>query len=282
MMRKKLFVGSVSAVMLFGGLLATSSATAAEWRPNSPSEIQVVAGQKEYTMKWGDTLWAIGQKVNIKHEKLAEINGINLQAGDQFNIPVGRILSFGENVVTVKEADGSTYSQSVIGDKDKITQEKNIGETTGQTADSTSDTGPYAVDRNALSYPATFNFQGGNMPKTVTLDFSQEGLGSVVFTFDSNHVEEYMAGFHTIATKEVEVYTMLGNGEGKTRTVKVNTEITMQPVENYPNQLVPADWNMLYLFINENGGISLIVPMYGANNYEGAEGLTMMEVFPAG
>ena len=118
----------VSSIALGGLVVAGHEANAAEWKANTPDQIQIVNGQKEYTMKLGDTLWAIGQKINVNHVKLAEINGINLSAGEQYRLPVGRVISFEGNVVTVKESNGQVVSQSVIQDKDKVDASKPAGE----------------------------------------------------------------------------------------------------------------------------------------------------------
>ncbi|WP_347564899.1 hypothetical protein DOK67_0000666 [Enterococcus sp. DIV0212c] len=272
MKKKMVTMGVVSG--LLGVVLLTNSAgatvSATEWKANSPESIQISNNQKEYTMKQGDTLWAIGQKINVKHVKLAEINGIDLSKGDQYALPVGRVLSFGENTITVKNKDGSIYSQSKIEDTDKIDPEKGIGEGTTQ------ENYPYAVARDGLSYPATFKFQGMNVPDSVTLDFSQGDSGKVIF--DSNLVkQEYNATFNTIATKEIRVSNIDGTPENRLRTVKVNTEITMEPSNNYDRLLVTDSSNKLYLFVNKDGGISLATPNY-AGNYAEGEADVMIEV----
>lgn len=118
----------VSSIALGGFVIAGHEANAAEWKANTPDQIQIVNGQKEYTMKLGDTLWAIGQKINVNHVKLAEINGINLSAGEQYRLPVGRVISFEGNVATVKESNGQVVSQAVIQDKDKVDASKPAGE----------------------------------------------------------------------------------------------------------------------------------------------------------
>ena len=118
----------VSSIALGGLVVAGHEANAAEWKANTPDQIQIVNGQKEYTMKLGDTLWAIGQKINVNHVKLAEINGINLNAGEQYRLPVGRVISFEGNVATVKESNGQVVSQAVIQDKDKVDASKPAGE----------------------------------------------------------------------------------------------------------------------------------------------------------
>lgn len=116
-LKKIFFAGS----LVFSTLFITNYKVNAEsWRANSPSQIQVSENQKEYTMKYGDTLWAIGQKTNIKYERLAEINGINLDLGDQYHLPVGRVISIEGNVATVTDPDGKVYSQSIIQDRDRI------------------------------------------------------------------------------------------------------------------------------------------------------------------
>lgn len=272
-MKKELSVLLLAGGLLLGGTTAGSTAFANEWRPNSPDSIQIVNGQKEYTMKWGDTLWAIGQKVNIKHEKLAEINGINLKSGEQYTLPVGRVLVFGDNVVSVKEADGSVYSQSIIDEKDRIDQSKDAGEAVeqGNTADY-----PYAVARESLSYPLTFYYNGINMPDSVTLDFSQGNSGKVTF-ISSGRVNEYNATFNTVATKSIRIYNANGTPDNRIRTVNVNTEIALQPVAEDQYFFGGGNTNNFYLFVNNNGGLSLVTPNY-AGNYPIEEADVMAEV----
>lgn len=176
-MNKTLIKGLVFSSVALGGLLvAGNTAHANEWKANTPAEIQIVDGQKEYTMKLGDTLWAIGQKVNINHVKLAEINGINLNAGEQYRLPVGRVISFEGNVATVKEANGKVVSQAVIQDKDKVDASKPAGQpvqgnqapqtqTNGQ---STAPAQPQAgsQDNTPAEQPANEGNQGGQGAET--------------------------------------------------------------------------------------------------------------------
>lgn len=273
---KKLASVILAGGLLVGGIMVGSTAFAEQWRPNTPDSIQIVDGQKSYTMKWGDTLWAIGQKVNIKHEKLADINGINLKSGEQYTLPVGRVLSFGDGVVTVKEADGSVYSQSVIEEGDKIDQKKEAGEAAGQTG--TGDY-PYAVSRESLGSPITFYFKGVNMPTSVTLDFSQGDSGKVTFN-SYGRINEYNATYKTIATKSVRIYNANSTPENRLRTVNVNTEILMEPVAE-DTYFFGGGNNSLYLFINSDGGLSLITPNY-AGNYPLEEADVMSEVLQTG
>lgn len=176
-MNKTLIKGLVFSSVALGGLLvAGNTAHANEWKANTPAEIQIVDGQKEYTMKLGDTLWAIGQKVNINHVKLAEINGINLSAGEQYRLPVGRVISFEGNVATVKEANGKVVSQAVIQDKDKVDASKPAGQPvqgnqapqTQTNEQSTAPVQPQAgsQDNTSAEQPVSEGNQGGQDSQT--------------------------------------------------------------------------------------------------------------------
>lgn len=110
----------ISGIIFFSEVGATE-VNAQNWKANTADQIQISGDQKEYTMASGDTLWAIGQKLNVKHERLAEINGINLKSGEQYHLPVGRVINIEGNIATVKSADGNVVSQSIIREKDKVT-----------------------------------------------------------------------------------------------------------------------------------------------------------------
>ncbi|MBO4127856.1 LysM peptidoglycan-binding domain-containing protein [Streptococcus suis] len=65
-------------------------ASADTWIANTPESIMITPGQTSYELKLGDTLWAISQKINASVEELAELNGINLLAGEEKRLSVGR------------------------------------------------------------------------------------------------------------------------------------------------------------------------------------------------
>lgn len=70
--------------------LGTSQLVSADtWVANSPESIQVEAGATSYQLKWGDTLWAVSQKVNVSVETLAELSDVDLASGQQYHLPVG-------------------------------------------------------------------------------------------------------------------------------------------------------------------------------------------------
>ncbi|MGO0093100.1 LysM peptidoglycan-binding domain-containing protein [Streptococcus suis] len=83
----KVLVACAVAVATFG---VASVASADTWVANSPESIQIVPGQTTYELKLGDTLWAISQKINSSVEDLAHLNGINLLAGEEKRLSVGR------------------------------------------------------------------------------------------------------------------------------------------------------------------------------------------------
>lgn len=129
-MKKKILM-SLSSVLLLG-TLATMSNTkveAAEWVPNTPDVLKIENGQTSYTMILGDTLWAISQRVNLTVQTLADINGINLNNGEQYFLPVGRVIHFNGNKVTVKDNSGNVVSSTVVTDDQKVNPNQNVGET---------------------------------------------------------------------------------------------------------------------------------------------------------
>ncbi|CYU34530.1 LysM domain [Streptococcus suis] len=83
----KVLVACAVAVATFG---VASVASADTWVANTPESIQIGPGQTTYELKLGDTLWAISQKINTSVEELAQLNGINLLAGEEKRLSVGR------------------------------------------------------------------------------------------------------------------------------------------------------------------------------------------------
>lgn len=128
-MKKILFTSLFASILLTGGLLQSSEASASEfWVANSPEMLNIQSGQTSYTLVLGDTLWAISQRTNLTVQTLADINNINLALGEQYNLPVGRTIYFDGNKVTVKEANGSIVKETIITDENKVDTSKNVGE----------------------------------------------------------------------------------------------------------------------------------------------------------
>ncbi|MEI4309297.1 LysM peptidoglycan-binding domain-containing protein [Streptococcus suis] len=104
----KVLIACAVAVATFG---VASVASADTWVANSPESILIVPGQTTYELKLGDTLWAISQKINTSVEELAQMNGINLLAGEEKRLSVGRkiVLSgAGTSTVEKNQADEVT------------------------------------------------------------------------------------------------------------------------------------------------------------------------------
>ncbi|HEM6052981.1 TPA: LysM peptidoglycan-binding domain-containing protein [Streptococcus suis] len=104
----KVLVACAVAVATFGVASVSSADT---WVANTPESIQIVPGQTTYELKLGDTLWAISQKINTSVEELAQMNGINLLAGEEKRLSVGRkiVLSgAGTSTVEKNQADEVT------------------------------------------------------------------------------------------------------------------------------------------------------------------------------
>lgn len=150
-MRKIMVTGLVSTVVLGGFFFSTQLTEASTWTANSPESLQLTTGQTSYTMKLGDTLWAISQRVNITVNRLAEINAINLATGEQYNLPVGRMLSFNGDKVTATDAAGTVVSEAIITNEQKVNPTQGIGEVVDPTITTPSEP---VTDGNTSSTPA--------------------------------------------------------------------------------------------------------------------------------
>ncbi|MGL5686890.1 MAG: LysM peptidoglycan-binding domain-containing protein [Vagococcus fluvialis] len=80
--------------LLFFSFLNGHSVTAEEWQANKPADIRIGEDVSPYTIKLGDTLWAISEKSRANIDELALLNGINLNNGDQYKLQVGQIIYF--------------------------------------------------------------------------------------------------------------------------------------------------------------------------------------------
>ncbi|EGO9037492.1 LysM peptidoglycan-binding domain-containing protein [Enterococcus faecalis] len=160
-MKKKILI-SLSTAMLLGGLAVTTNTKveAAEWVPNSPEMLNIESGQTSYTLVFGDTLWAISQRVNLTVQTLADMNNINLGTGEQYFLPVGRIIYFNGDKVTVKESNGNVVSETVVTDEQKVNPNQNVGETVDNLI-----TEPNTNDNNSTEKPSNPS-EGGDEGQT--------------------------------------------------------------------------------------------------------------------
>jgi len=127
-MKKMMITGFVSTAVLGGFFFTTQETEASNWTANAPESLQLTTGQTSYTMQLGDTLWAISQRVNITVERLAEVNAINLATGEQYNLPVGRVLTFDGDKVTVTDTTGAVVNEATITNEQKVNPNQSVGE----------------------------------------------------------------------------------------------------------------------------------------------------------
>lgn len=128
--RRKKKLARISILSAFGIIGATSAipALASEWTANTPESIQIEQGATSYTMKSGDTLWAIGVKINVNVNTLASVNNIDLDSGEQFSLKVGTVIHFSESEIKATNSNGQAVNEGVkANDSNKIVVDKPIG-----------------------------------------------------------------------------------------------------------------------------------------------------------
>ncbi|MBO0467493.1 MucBP domain-containing protein [Enterococcus plantarum] len=116
--------GMLFSTLLVSGFAIQTNVYADNWTANNPESIQIESGATSYTLKNGDTLWAISQVTNIKVETLAKINNIDLNSGEQYSLEVGRVIYFDGNHITVKDKGGNIIADKVLDDNDKVDSSK--------------------------------------------------------------------------------------------------------------------------------------------------------------
>lgn len=124
-----LVYGLVFGSLILGGLLTTNGikAEAATWAPNSSEEIasRISEGQKTITMQTGDTVWNIGVALNIKNPmQLLFDNGY--KDGEQYTLPVGTVISWDGNHVTITDSKGKVIGSGTVTDDNKLDPNKTV------------------------------------------------------------------------------------------------------------------------------------------------------------
>ncbi|MDM8213391.1 CAP domain-containing protein [Enterococcus hirae] len=130
------FVVGISMFGMFLFSAGAPQASAAEWVANSPEQIssRITEGQKSLTMVEGDTVWNIGVALNIKDPmQLLFDNGF--KDGEQFSIPVGTVISWDGNHITVTDPAGNVVKETTVQDSDKMDASKTVA---GQASDTPS------------------------------------------------------------------------------------------------------------------------------------------------
>ncbi|MGC6768078.1 hypothetical protein [Enterococcus sp. LJL51] len=174
----------------------------------------------------------------------------------------------GKSKETESTKTESSNSSSVSRSTTKETASKATDETISGSESVTSDASsvdadyPYTVPVTAIQN-IVFANGGMNVPQTIGVNFTNESNGKITFEQanpDAMFTTVYSAAYQQIPTKTIRIFSEGANG---IRTVSVNTELVMGTKVEDGNG-INLEGNM-YVFYNNNGGISLITPNYAGN-----------------
>lgn len=196
--------------------------SAATWTANSVAAIKarISAGQTSLTMINGDTVYNIGQAINMKNPMdLLAYNNIKL--GEQYQLQIGTVIKWDGNHVTVQDAAGNTVADKVVTDAQKVDPTKPIGD---QASDQQAN--PVKTDAHGNVVKAKANTTApATKPGTVT-QAAQPDQGAVDQIKDAGHdatQAQTNAGQITPETKPGETTTPSTDPAGG------ETEPTTQP-----------------------------------------------------
>lgn len=117
---------------------------------------------------------------------------------------------------------------------------------------------PYGVSLVSENFPLTFYYKGFNVPESITIN--DANIASVTVLSQNGKSTTYKTSVSTIPTKRIRIFSS-GTHTNQIRTVKVNTQINL--VQNQSNSYKFE--GPMYLFYNNQGGISLVTPNYAGN-----------------
>lgn len=128
--KKKQWVtsGLVFGTLLLGGLSVPTVSNAAEWVANSPAQIatRIEEGKTSITMVEGDTVYNIGLAVNIK-DPMSLLSSNGIAEGAQYSLPVGTVISWGNDKVTVTTPDGTIIGEKAVSEVQKHDANSPVG-----------------------------------------------------------------------------------------------------------------------------------------------------------
>lgn len=156
--KKDWIVASATIAIGISAFGMTSSAEA--WQATTVAEMgtRVKAEDGQYTFQNGDTFWAIGNAINIKPEKLMEWN--NFAQGTQYSVPIGTVIHWDGNHVTITDSNGNVVADKVISDMDKVNSSQPVA---GQATDTPKN--PVLADTNGnVTTNQNNNSQVANKP----------------------------------------------------------------------------------------------------------------------
>lgn len=129
MKKGKFFVNSLILGTLLMSSASTSAIMASSWRANTPSEIAALNKNGTYTVRSGDTVWAIGMRYNIKPSIIEKVNGID----NPYELQIGTVLQLhiydhGKKAeLTVTNTNGVAVKK-ILTAKDKLDKDKSFGQ----------------------------------------------------------------------------------------------------------------------------------------------------------
>ncbi|WP_445448448.1 LysM peptidoglycan-binding domain-containing protein [Enterococcus faecalis] len=120
--KKWIVKGILFSSLVLGSLMLTDTEPvhAAEWTANSVESIQakLSMNQSRYTFEQGDTFYNISLAVNVKWQKLMELNGF--EDGSQYHVPVGTTISFDGSHIKVTNQQGEIVKEAQLTPADKV------------------------------------------------------------------------------------------------------------------------------------------------------------------
>ncbi|WP_321386952.1 hypothetical protein [uncultured Enterococcus sp.] len=168
------------------------------------------------------------------------------------------------------EKTGASKESSTI--ETSVEQKSNDTEETTRSESSVSEgeaAYPYEVSLNVLSSNGNFYKEGMNIPQSINVSFTDGVTGVVDFITslpDVDYQTSYTVTYQQIPTKTIRV---TAGGENEIREVSVNTELVLgEMLQNDNNNSLTGN---LYVFTNNNGGVSLATPNYAGNMPAGSE-----------
>ncbi len=136
-----------SSLMLIGSFYSKiESVYADEWSANSIESInaRLGAAQSIYIFEDGDTFYNISLAINVKWQKLMELNGFKI--GSQYTVPIGTNIRFNGLKVTLTSPQGEIINEIELTPADKIYMNQPFGQ---QVSDDTSSSNKKdVVDKN--------------------------------------------------------------------------------------------------------------------------------------
>lgn len=117
---------------------------------------------------------------------------------------------------------------------------------------------PYGVSLVSEAFPLTFYYKGFNVPESVTIN--DASIASLTVLSQNGKSTTCKTSVTTIPTKQIRIFSA-GTHTNQIRTVKVNTQINL--IQTQSNSYVFE--GPMYLFYNNQGGISLVTPNYAGN-----------------